>query len=46
MITPLKEYDKDPGSDDEKRITFKSLHRSSKEIDKVRQLVKTNFHRS
>ena len=30
-------------SDDEKRITFKSLHRSGKEIEKVRQLVKNQI---
>jgi len=40
----LKEYGmRTRVSDDEKRITFKSLHRSGKEIEKVRQLVKNQI---
>ncbi|RQW91257.1 MAG: hypothetical protein EHM79_00935 [Geobacter sp.] len=40
----LKEYGiKTRVSDDEKRIVFKSLHRSSEEIEKVRQIVKNQI---
>lgn len=40
----LKEYGiKTRVSDDEKRITFKGLHRSSEEIEKVRQLIKNQM---